>query len=356
MLQVIEDESALKAARDDANRLSIQVATIEESIKLMNETNKNATEVVKRAKELYEEATKDFEEEYQNITQQNMKELKRNVTERYEEFNAAIRKHKKEQEDLFEETITTLKSRMHEIELANVNQTIASVKLTSDFCDAKFFLTFDKCYNEDMDIGTKINMTALEKKLIRFQNIIGDMKKKNLQLITDEEIIVKDDKAKGKFPIKSLFKNNVTYVDLEEYLPKIILNYPRLRLSRMNVQLLNNVDEVLTNDDEGVTVDILVPSLFEDIDTNSSRYQFISSSFGCRSRYSSKGVLKEFCQLSSHSVENKFYEIQPTPRGVFTFTLISPPKNVTEMTSLKILFSGSYKKKGKRRQRENKKE
>ena len=90
--------------------------------------------------------------------------------------------------------------------------------------------------------------------------------------------------------------------------------------------------------------------------TNSSRYQFISSSFGCRSRYSSKGVLKEFCQLSSHSVENKFYEIQPTPRGVFTFTLISPPKNVTEMTSLKILFSGSYKKKGKRRQRENTKE
>ena len=48
----------------------------------------------------------------------------------------------KEQEDLFEKTITSLKSGMHEIELANVNQTIASVKLTSDFCDAKFFLTF----------------------------------------------------------------------------------------------------------------------------------------------------------------------------------------------------------------------
>jgi len=358
VLQLAVFANDLKMAEEDLVRATEEVNRIEEAIDAFEQEKEDFWENREKDQQEYEDEINKMKEEYDHMTEERREEYKKTITELYnkyqQNFNAGLAAFKASIDNIIE----TIHNKWIGLKNASMGQRSLILILFMDYCDAKFYHSFQVC-DESLSPAMSDTFDVLLKKLTEIQlDAITDTPDgapidfKNTRLTIEDRSKVMSLKSTGEMQV------NIAEYDITDS----FLHFARIRLTSIDLRLFDANGELVPspgiNTGETFLFYITYPLVFNDRTTHTEEVMFLGQKVFCSSGYYTtedggascpSGYLStndgEACQTESCTIDEGFRSTsyQPTPDGTFTIRLVDADKfDLDNLARIDVILGGSH--------------
>jgi len=293
----------------------------------------------------YEDEINRMKEEYDQMTEERREEFKKTITALYdkykESFNAGL--------EAYQSSIGVIIESIHNkwigLKDASMSQRSMLLSLFLDYCDAKFYHSFQQC-DESITPSMSDPFSKLLENLIDIQeDTITDHPEGVPTEFHDKKLTI--DSNNTMEPVYSLMstytmQTNLTTLDAHH----AFANFARVRLTSLSLRMYDSAGELIpspgTGAGEGFLFRVTYPLVFNDKTTEKEVVTFLGQKVVCTTGYYTEEGEATDTEECTFPLEFAAGNFQPSLDGVFSFNLTTANVNLSALDKIEVNLGGSY--------------
>jgi len=293
----------------------------------------------------YEDEINRMKEEYDQMTEERREEFKKTITALYDKYKKSFDAGLKAYQSSIGLIIQSIHNKWIGLKDASMSQRSMLLSLFLDYCDAKFYHSFQQC-DESITPSMSDPFSDLLKKLIDIQeDTITDHPDGVPTEFHDKILTIYSNNTME--PVTSLISTSTmqtNFTTLDVY--HAFANFARVRLTSLSLRMYDSEDKLIPSPGTGVGETFLFtvtyPLVFNDKTTDKDVVTFLGQKVVCTTGYYTKEGEAMDTEECAFPVEFAAGNFQPSLDGVFSFNLTTSNVNLSALDRIEVNLGGSY--------------
>merc|ERR1712012_492521 len=298
----------------------------------------------------YEDEINRMKEEYDQMTEERREEFKKAITALYDKYKESFNAGLEAYQGSIGLIIQTIHNKWIGLRDASMSQRSMALALFLDYCDAKFYHSFQQC-DESIAPSMSDSFSDLLDKLIQIQEDTITDHPEGVPTTFHHEMLSLD-KDNTTDPVTSLITTSVMQANLTTYdVLQSFATKARVRLTSLSLRMYDSNDKLIpspgTGAGESFEFKVTYPLVFRDKTTDKKGVTFLGQRVVCLAGYytsenadgQTEDTDTKACEFPAEFAENNF---QPSLDGVFGFNLTTQNVDLSALDKVVVILGGSY--------------
>merc|ERR1719204_2436447 len=350
VIQLAIFSNELVMARQDLERAKEEVTRIEEALDDFEQEKADFWEQREDDRKNYEDEINRMKEEYDEMTEERREEFKKTITALYDKYKESFNAGLEAYQGSIGLIIQSIHNKWIGLRDASMSQRSMALALFLDYCDAKFYHSFQQC-DESIAPSMSDSYSDLLDKLIQIQEDTITDHPEGVPTTFHDEILFLD-KDNTTDPVTSLITTSVMQANLTTYdVLQAFATKARVRLTSLSLRMKDSNDTLIPSPGTGAgksfEFKVTYPLVFRDKTTDKDVVTFLGQRVVCLAGYYTfenddgepEATDTKACEFPAEFAENNF---QPSLDGVFSFNLTTQNVDLSALDKVEVILGGNY--------------